>query len=73
MKSGRKSASVPNQQEGEEFDPGQLFDVQYLTKADIVQLEEALNAMDIEEMVATVDAIVGRHHAGRKKVASNKR
>jgi hypothetical protein len=51
----------------EDSDSEQLFGVQHLTSADITQLEEALNTMDLEEMVATVDAIVGRYHALRKK------
>jgi hypothetical protein len=42
------------------------FDVQHLTANDIAKLEDALNTMDLEEMVTTVDAIVGRHHASRR-------
>jgi hypothetical protein len=38
-----------------------VFDVQHLTSADIVQLEEALNSMDLEEMVSAVDQIVCHH------------
>jgi hypothetical protein len=42
------------------------LDVQHLTPRDIAKIEEALNTADLEEMVATVDAIVTRHHRSRR-------
>jgi hypothetical protein len=42
-------------------DVDELFDVQHLTRADIAQLEDALNTMDMEELVFTVDQILCNH------------
>jgi rRNA maturation endonuclease Nob1 len=47
-------------------DADELFDVQHLTSTDIADLEEALNTMDLEEMVTTVDHIVGQHVSLRR-------
>lgn len=54
-------------------DDNDIFDAQHLTAKDIEKLEEALNTMDLEEVVATVDAIVGRHHSKVTKHAMRKR
>jgi hypothetical protein len=39
--------------------PGDL-NTEHLTKRQIERIEEAMNTVDLEVMVATVDAIVGR-------------
>jgi hypothetical protein len=60
---------MPAQGEAGE-DSDELFDVQHLTSADIGQLEDAPNTMDLEVMVATIEAIVGRHRASTKRMCN---
>jgi hypothetical protein len=70
-KTDRALARIPGlaqNQEGKDAD--EVFGVKHLTNSDIMQVEEALNAMDLEEMVATVDAIVGRH---QRKTSVNRK
>jgi hypothetical protein len=46
------------------------LNTEHLTKKQILRIEEAMNTEDLEQVVAVVDAIVGR---SRTKAASNKR
>ena len=52
-------ARIPTRPVAAEKDPD--FDVQHLTAKDIAKIEEALNTIDLEQMVATVDRIVSQH------------